>query len=170
MAKNWNIPGTNIGGLGKHSSKFGLYVRVVGMQNTFNALLNKVNTIKGRTRPGIIKAIEYLEKKMDTTPPLVPVGPNVSRKGHRGGNLRRSFEYFESVLSTPDNPMFNFGYSQDPEPMGAEYVWYVHEMTVPPYTKPINWSRPGSSAKWFEIHLRTDRAEMIRIIENYVML
>lgn len=154
--KGFFIKGTNIPSLGKHGTKFGLYCRIAGFENVERALYGAVSKIRGRTRAGVVQAIEYLENQMETVEPLVP---------ERTGNLKRAFEYKEASTSTPENPTFIFGYKMDEPPAGAPYVWYVHEMTSPPYDT-INWTTPGSGPRWFQIHIQMDRPMMLEIIEK----
>lgn len=165
------IPGTRIGSLSKSAHPFGFWVRIVGFSNVERGYAAQVAKIRGATYQGLLMAIKHLEKTMDTVPPLVPVGKDKrDRSGaliHRGGTLRDAFIMETASTSTPTKPQILFGYDVSPEAQGgAPYAWYVHEMTTEAYGQ-VNWTRPGSGPKWFEIALKREKQTMLGIVKQY---
>ena len=86
---------------------------------------------------------------------------------HKGGTLRNAFMATVPSTSSVENPQVLFGYDVSPEAEGgAPYAWYVHEMTTEAYGQ-VNWTRPGSGPKWFEIALKREKQTMLGIVKQY---
>jgi hypothetical protein len=168
------IPGSgNIGSLSRYAHPFGFWVRIVGFNNVMKGYEAQVKKIRGATYQGLIMAVEHLKESMNTVIPVVPVGNDIYDKNgtlkHRGGTLRDAFEYSKASTSNAINPQILFGYNVGPESQGgAPYAWYVHEMTPEAYGD-INWTRPGSGPKWFEIALKREKQTMLGIVKQYAI-
>lgn len=144
MAVNY-FPGTNIA---RMNNGAGVYMRLVGLRQVRDNLNKEISNMRRRTVAGLKMAAAKLQYNMDTTPPLVPVDTGI---------MKASWRILDHN-NNPKKPQIKIGYT-------AKYAMYVHEMTQPPYGV-VNWSRPGSSAKWFEIHLDRDKQEMLDIIAD----
>lgn len=79
---------------------------------------------------------------------IVPV------RGKYGGTLMRSGRTAIYNDSRRGVAVYEIKYS-------ADYAAAVHEMTSSPSGEPINWSRPGSGAKYLENPLKEHRAGML---------
>jgi len=165
MASNWYhgrggarfLPQTRGGKpIPSMSNKFGINMRVIGLNNVIKGFNYRMGLLYGRTREGLNIAVDYLETNMNTKPPMTPEDT---------GNLRDA--WYKRIIDAPDGPKVEFGYEMDePEPNGAPYAYYVHEMTSPPYG-PINWTLPGSGPRWFQTHLKIDKEAMLYLIKIY---
>ncbi len=144
MAVNY-FPGTNIA---RMNNRAGVYMRLAGMRQVRDNLNREISNMKKRTVAGLKMAAAKLQYNMETYEPLVPVDTGV---------LHNSWRVVDHNNS-PENPQIKIGYT-------ANYAAYVHEMTQPPYGV-VKWTRQGSRAKWFEIHLDTDKKEMLDIIAD----
>jgi hypothetical protein len=158
------IPGTRIPSLGKYGTGFGFYCRIVGYENVERGLLTQIAKIKARTQIGLHAAVEHLHDDIREGPyPQEPWGKDRVIGGsvvHKGGTLSEAWETIDT--GTLENPEIIFGYDMNKAP----YVWYVHEMTSPPYgdvqwTKTVR-SQPGP--QWLTVGLQRNKAIMLSII------
>ena len=143
------------------SNQFGITARVVGLNNALNGLNNMIAGIYGRSEIGLIKAAEYLHEQTETVPPTTP---------KKTGRLRKSW-YTQIIHGSTSGPVIEIGYDINGDkgaPEKAPYALYVHEMTQPPYTEPIDWTEPGSGPQWFQTHVMTDKFAMAEIIKENI--
>lgn len=133
----------------------GVSSRIAGLRKVKNKLNNILRRkLPNATYAGLIAAATHIQRQTETVEPITP-----RRSGAEGGNLVESWRIVPEKSKGEDN-VVRMGY-------WANYAAFVHEMTVPPYTKPINWSRPGSGAKWFEIAIKRNEKEIIRIVAQH---
>jgi hypothetical protein len=152
---------------------WGIYVRILGYKNVERMWFRQVAGIRGATKVGLHKAVDYLHDDMiNGAYPQEPWGKNRYVKGalvHKAGTLNRAWNVTEAMGSTLINPKLKFGYDMSPEEAGgAPYAWYVHEMTQPPYGD-VQWTtvvRSNPGPKWFEVHLRRDKDIMLNIVQQ----
>ncbi len=137
------------------STKAGIHARVIGLRTVANNVNIAIARIKGVTMAGLIEAMAHIRYDMDKTPPLIPIG--------KTGALRGSWR--TEGIETSKGPTVMGGFGGTPE---SGYAVYVHEMTVPPYTKPIDWSRPGSGPKFLEESVKRNAGEVLNIIVRNV--
>ena len=121
--------------------------KVKGLDKIGKNLNKKVNEYEKTSMAGLIKAVIYIRREMDLTPPLIPID---------FGNLRGSF--FSNPIYLKGKPVVQFGFT-------AFYAWFVHEKIDPG----INWKRPGSGPKFLEAHLKANEKEILEIIKNEVI-
>lgn len=120
---------------------------VEGIDQVNRNIMLALESIKGRTEEGMYQALKHLERQMDTVRPMVP---------WRTGALRNSW-YIEKA-NNPASPQVFAGYS-------AYHAPIVHEMMGD-----IAWTRPGSGAKWLQIHFARERREMELIVAQYAKI
>jgi hypothetical protein len=138
------------------SNQFGITARVIGLNNVINNFLKEVGKLEGRTSAGLEMAAKYLHTQTESVPPTTP---------KLTGRLRKSW-YTKSLMAA-SGPQIEIGYDTMGDkgaPMVAPYALYVHEMTNPPYTEPIDWTELGSGPQWFQTHIHNDMPEMLSII------
>ena len=121
--------------------------KVKGLDKIVKNLNKKVNEYEKTSMAGLIKAVIYIRREMDLTPPLIPID---------FGNLRGSF--FSNPIYLKGKSVVQFGFT-------ASYAWFVHEKIDPG----INWKRPGSGPKFLEAHLKANEKEILEIIKNEVI-
>ena len=119
---------------------------IQGFDKVIRNLNSEIAKIEGRSTKGLIEAGIFVRRETETTPPLTPLDT---------GNLRSSWA--TSTFRTPEGPSHLIGYT-------ANYAAYVHEM-VGGEGGAINWSRPGSGAKWFQAALGRNRKKILSIIQ-----
>ncbi len=107
----------------------------------FARLNRELLAVEGRTHNGMYAAVKHLEFQMDTVSPMVPEDTR---------NMRKSWYILGAKRAM--NPIINAGYR-------APYAGYVHEAW-----HVQNWTRPGSGAKWLQIHFARNIEEMKLII------
>jgi hypothetical protein len=113
------------------------------------ANLNKeIRLIEGRSMKGLIEAAAFIRTDMDKTPPLIPV---------KTGNMRSS--WFTIPYRLLHKMAVIIGFS-------ANYSIYVHEMTDDKYSKPIEWTRPGSGPKFFQAAIGRNTNRILEIIRR----
>jgi len=120
--------------------------KIVGMPEVMKNLNAEIKAIKGRTMKGMYEAVAFIRTDMDKKEPLIPIG--------RTGYLRKS--WFTTALKTLRLIGLIMGFS-------ANYAIFVHEM-VDKSNKKINWSRPGSGAKFFQSAISRNKDEILKII------
>ena len=121
-------------------------VKVKGLDKIISNLNKKMDEIEKLSMQGLIKAVIFIRREMDKTPPLIPI---------EFGNLRGSF--FSNPIYIKRRPVVQFGFT-------ANYAWFVHEMIDPD----INWKRPGSGPKFLEAHLKANQKEILDIIKKEI--
>lgn len=152
--------GRGYGSLAKGAGSPGLYCRLVEYKNVERSWYVQVEKIRNKTKEGLKQALDYFhEQIVDGAYPQEP---------YKTGRLHRAWEVNETTFSSKENPSFTFGYNPD-ETTGAPYVWYVHEMTSPPYGD-IEWTKPNSGPQWMTAHLKMDKPQMLAIVRNNVKL
>ena len=139
------------------NTKAGIAARISGCGHIIRNLNLKIAQIQGASVKGLVMAGMYIQKQMDTIPPLVPVDT---------GALRSSFS-ITPKLERPERPAVEIGWPDtEIERNGTsvkQYAAYVHEMTIPPYEN-VNWSRPGSGPKFFETALKRNERTIVDIV------
>ena len=116
--------------------------QIQDVMKNINAELEK---IKGRSMKGMIRAVIWLRRDMEYTPPLIPVDT---------GNLRSS--WFTKQFYVRNAPVLMFGFS-------ASYAAWVHE-NMGAGDKTINWKRPGAGPKFLQAALARNERDILRII------
>lgn len=181
MAKQVYIPGTKIPSLSKrllgrdlqesdfrartadtlaaqkkiNSMTMGAFAQLFGGDRT------KMNTalatagIREAILKGLGDAVAYLRYDMDMTEPLIPVDT---------GALRASW------FSEPENTETTLGVRAGFGGGKVNYAIFVHEMTDEAYKKQIQWSRPGSGAKFLEKALQRNEKKIVEIIIQNVKM
>lgn len=119
---------------------------VNGYYNVMRNIGIAINNVKGATLRGQIAALKHLEMQMDTISPTVPEDTRFMRKSWFIEPVKKADGSFEVFA----------GYT-------ANYAPYVHERTGF-----INWTKPGSGAKWLQIHFERNKLEMQLIMAKYV--
>lgn len=125
---------------------------VIGLENVLARIQSEMMAVRGRTYHGMIAAMEFLENKMDTENPVVPIS-NEKKKKKNKKHMRDT--WFITGSPHPTNPIVFAGYT-------APYAPIVHEMEE--WRGPVNWTRPGSGQKWLQIHYDRNRAQMLLIV------
>lgn len=153
------ISGTNIASMSK---KFGKEVQAAGIKERFSNLKqmevdlnNKLKKIKGGTMVGLLQAASFLRRDMDTTPPLIPIDTGALRESWFVRQINSNIEHLIKI---------ECGFGDN----SVNYALYVHEMTSPPYSHEINWSRPGSGPKFFEAAIARNINSIIFIVKTNV--
>lgn len=152
-----------------------------GMGAVLHNLDQQVKRIEGATMKGLIYSTIIIRRDMDFTPPTIPLDL---------GNLRASW-FVVTLKTTPDGRSSKFtgkdaselstdhnralssarsmlsGVNQPVLIMGftANYAMWVHEMLGD-----INWSRPGSGAKFFEAALSRNTDVIVNTIWKYAKI
>lgn len=122
-------------------------VIVKGVPDTSRRLGRAFSRIKARTPEGLEKAADYLEMKTLTISPTTP---------KKTGHLRDSFFRY-AVRDRTNRAVLTLGYS-------APYAMWVHEMLGA-----VNWTEPGSGAKWLQIAMRREQKGMVRIVRETII-
>lgn len=117
---------------------------VHGMREVEARIQRELMAVRGRTYKGMFLAMKFIEEKMDTENPVVPVSDD--------DKLHMRDTWFIGGDAHPTNPIIFGGYT-------AEYAPIVHEMLGP-----VNWTRTGSGPKWLQIHFDRNIAEMKMIV------
>jgi hypothetical protein len=130
-----------------------LHARVDGMQATLNRIQVELMGVKNRTYKGMYAAMKHLEYQMDTVNPLVPIDTQAMRDSWfiLGGN------------HATNNATITAGYR----------IWYapiIHEGVNSQGNVVQNWTRPGSGAKWLQIHFHRNIEEMKLIVGAHAMV
>lgn len=120
--------------------------KMTGLAKVVANLNRAVQKIEGRTEEGLTTAVKMVKYKIDTEPPVVPVGDT--------GNLAARWR--SEIGHTSEGPFIEFGHEVD-------YAAKVHEM-VDTANHAVKWNRPGSGPKWLEIALDRNRKEILGII------
>lgn len=125
------ISGTNIP---RMNSRSGVNMRTMGMRAVERNMQLIIGGIKGPiTTKALLAVANYLHEDMLVTSPTIPKDE---------GDLRESW-YAVPSLSMGTTPAIETGFNSD-------YAVYVHEMIDAAYPNPINWTTPGSGAKFFQ--------------------
>jgi len=124
------------------------YTYVHGLDKVLVRIHKEMMAVRGRTYKGMYAALRFLEYKMDTENPVVPLS-NLKNKLH----LRETW-YIEGNPD-PISPTVWAGYT-------APYAEHVHENLGA-----VNWTRPGSGPKWLQIHYDRNRTEMLMIVAQH---
>lgn len=157
-----------------------------GLQNVINNLNKEIKKIEGATIQGLIKSSIIIRRDMDQTTPMIPVDWGNLRaswitvaKGVETNNAatfkgetpyekkkaaqmavdhKTILSQAKGEVSTNPSPMVVMGFT-------ANYAEYVHELgeTVRPGVE-INWSRPGSGARFFQSALERNRDKILETI------
>lgn len=119
---------------------------VRGFKKVEANLTREMRKMKIGSMAALEEAAIILRYDMDKSSPKIPVG--------RTGNLRQS--WFTQKGSSPKGPRLVIGFS-------ANYATVVHEMV----DKPINWTRPGSGAKFLEAALNRNELTILQNIRKH---
>ena len=157
-----------------------------GLERVVKNLNAEIARIEGATLAGLIRAQIEIRRSMEYEPPLIPVDMGNLRASYftvtsKGGVVAGSSPKFKSgrgasgrIVSAKTLEKLSSGHPQaldrgkaeiageNPKVMmgfSAFYAVFVHEMVGP-----INWSRPGSGAKWFEKAIKRKKNEILKII------
>jgi hypothetical protein len=167
------------GGLQRGGSRsLHLNTGLTGMDRVLQRLNIEIQKIKGRTMAGLIQSAMLIHESMDEiNVPLIPEDL---------GNLRASWFYVTATEKSGEKPFIGEKASQMAtehaslmntlKPAGgkkimlwmgfsANYAMAVHEMVDSKFSKPVNWSRPGSGAKFFEQSFKRHAKDVIEIIK-----
>jgi hypothetical protein len=195
MAQPVYISGTNIPSMTK---KFGAKVRAAGIRARTQGLRDVQNALNQKLAGGVVtviggkqlkmnmaaitaniisavqigagEAVAYLHYDIEKTPPTTPVGDT--------GNLRASW-FSTPIQENRGGNVSKFGvlagYGTDKgvgneDKEKVDYAVYVHEMTEEAYGKKINWSLPGSGAKFLEYGAKRNTDEMVVIVAKNVKM
>ena len=120
---------------------------VEGLEQVLYRIEKEITAVRGRTRYGMIVAMDHLHTETETTRPLVPRLTNFMADS-----------WFVFGIRGGVNPVVMAGYT-------AAYAPYVHENT-----EALNWTRIGSGAKWLQIHFERNRADMQLIIARHARI
>lgn len=152
-----------------------------GLDQVNRNLADQLKRIEGMTMKGLLYSTIIIRRDMDFTPPTIPVDL---------GNLRGSW-FVITPKSIPDGRSTKFtgddapimqkdhnnvlskarsmiaGVNQPTLIMGftANYAMWVHEMLGD-----INWSRPGSGAKFFEAAIARNKEKIIDLCWKYARI
>ena len=151
-----------VNGMYSMNTRRGVNMRMIGMRQV-KANLKKVQS-KMYYAPlaALLKIGIYIKEDMDKTQPLVPIDKKKKDKNGKGGGgrLRAAFQIILKKNADPSKNAVLLGWP----PGEDEYAAYVHEMTQPPYENPIDWSRPGSGPKFFEMAIKRNQKVMVDIV------
>ncbi len=139
-------------GLGDASFRAGVRARMLGFEavkRNLNIILGKVNI---NAFEGLVAFTHILYADMQTTSPTIP---------EKTGELLKSWDYKGFNLETIN--VGKMGPFPDAVEVGfyAPYAIYVHEMTDDAYGKKINWTKPGSGAKFFQYALQRNAKRLL---------
>ncbi len=123
-----------------------------------------LRTVENLVTDGLFMVAAQIRDDMDNTPPLIPVETGALRASFKIVASKSKDPNFKTAIEMgwPDTSLERKGKTVD------QYAAYVHEMTVPPYTKPINWTRRGSGAKFFEASIKRNAPKAVAIIGNHI--
>lgn len=118
---------------------------ITGFEQLIQNLNVEILAIEGHSRKGLIECVKFIQRDCEATEPLLPVDK---------GNLRSSWQVHMINEGSVGARRFGvrFGYS-------SNYAMWVHEMIGA-----VNWTRPGSGAKWLEKSINRNHNELIQII------
>ena len=152
-----------VNGMYSMNTKRGINMRMIGMQQVEANFKTVQSKMYYAPLSALLKIGIYIREDMDKTPPLVPVSKKKKDKNGKGGGgrLRAAFQIIPKKNADPSKNAVELGW-----PAGEdEYAAYVHEMTQPPYENPIDWSRPGSGPKFFEMAIKRNQKVMVDIVK-----
>ena len=156
--------------------------KLTGIRTISKNLNKEILLMKGKTLAGLISASIVVRRKMDSTPPLVPVdtrnldhswfvvtaktindGKSPSFKGENKGEMATKHQEVigteKSGLAVIKIPMLTMGFS-------ANYAIYVHERVG----DDINYQRPNSGIHFFKSALEKSKPEMLQAIKNHAKI
>ena len=160
-------------GHARMNTRAGIRVRVRGVGVAANELSRRFKKLGGATMQGLLVAGAFIREDMDKTPPLVPIDTGALRAAFKinakpAFKMNKAGEPINGVeLGWPDDTISRPNKTTGKIEEVKTYAAYVHEMTVPPYTHPINWSRPGSGAKFFEYALLRNQDTIVHIVAMF---
>ena len=151
-----------VNGMYSMNTKRGINMRMIGMQQVEANFKTVRSKMYYAPLSALLKIGIYIREDMDKTPPLVPVSKKKKDKNGKGGGgrLRAAFQIIPKKNADPSKNAVLLGWP----PGEDEYAAYVHEMTQPPYENPIDWSRPGSGPKFFEMAIKRNQKVMVDIV------
>ena len=128
---------------------------LIGIETVTHNLNRRLGEMTIASKFGLNRAVILIRASTESTPPKTPISK--SYPGHVGGHLRSSWhqEFYQNAAKGLIGIVFGFT---------ANYAAYVHEM-VGGEGGAINWSRPGSGAKWFQAALGRNRKKILSIIQ-----
>jgi len=157
------------------------FIHTKGLDEVVKNLNVEIKQIEGRTLQGLIRAGLMVLRSVEKYPPLTPVdlgnlrasrflitsngsvgmGRNPTFNGPDAGQIAgdhgNAISYAES-LAKSKKPSVALGFA-------ARYATAVHEKTGI-----VNWSRPGSGAKFFEKAIDANVQNMIKVIQEEVKI
>lgn len=169
------------------------------LEKQFDAImlnLNKqLNRVKNKTNKGLIISAIEVRRDMEKTPPLIPVDygnlraswfiltgatADIGVKSYevKGGNFRtaENVNILSKLKEVHQETVAEMKTEVGKYPIGvamgfsAYYAAAVHEMVASPKGKQINWSRPGSGAKFFQAALYRNIKKIISIVKMYAKI
>ena len=120
--------------------------KISGMNEVMRNLNAEIQAIKGRSANGLIQAGMLVRRDMEVTPPVIPVDT---------GNLRAS--WFTTLIRNLNLVGLTLGFS-------ANYAAAVHEMGLSRNGNEIQWKKPGSGPKFFEMAMKRNEKPMLQIL------
>lgn len=153
MARTRNISRIEGTTIPRMNSRSGINMRTMGMRAVERNMQLIIGGIKGPiSTKALLQAAEYLHLDMLTTTPTIPKDK---------GDLRESW-YAVPSLSMGTIPAVEAGFTSD-------YAVYVHEMIDAAYPNPINWTTPGSGAKFFQKAIQRNYQILPSIIRDSIV-
>ena len=142
-----------VNGMYSMNTRRGISMRMIGMQQVQANLSKTANKTYYASMAALLKIGTYIEEDMHKTPPTIPIDT---------GAMAARYRTVPKPNADPSKNAVLLGWANTAK---DEYAPYVHEMTQPPYEKPINWSTPGSGAKFFEMAIKRNQKVMVDIVK-----
>ena len=156
--------------------------KITGFAKVKANLNREILKIEGRSMKGLILSSIIVHRDMESTPPLVPIdlgnlraswfvvtgtgeqsGASPNFKGENAGELASNhtsaIAKYQAMAAAAPMPIVIMGFS-------ANYAVFVHEMVE----GAINWSRPGSGAKFLEAALKNNEKLILQTIRDNVYI
>ncbi len=118
---------------------------IKGLDKIQANLSREVKRIKNISSESLVDIAIHVRRDMDEKPPLIPVDT---------GNLRNSWT--ANLTKGVKGSSMTMGFT-------ANYAAAVHELMD---GDGVNWSRPGSGAKFFEAALKRNKLVILKIIQG----
>lgn len=155
-------------------------IQVTGLENLQSNLKKKIGDARHGAIKGMIKSAIMIQRATENELPITPldygnlrssffvttametpVGLNASFEGPKAMEMAsehsKTVQEANSECVSSSDLLLIMGYS-------ANYAVWVHEMIDPT----VNWSRPGSGPKWFEIALNRNRENIKKLVGNEI--
>ena len=120
-------------------------IKVRGVRQVISNLNREVRQIETRSKAGLFNVARLVRHSTETKYPRVPVDT---------GTLRNSWVQVIIPSNFSSSIKLRFGYN-------ANYAFYIHEKVGGDFDAGVNWKRPGSGPKWFQVALNRERDAMV---------